>query len=95
MEKIYIVVYEQHDWPTDHYAFKNREDAHNKALSIFGDYVAFHMSEDLFEDDTDKVEFFNHFEFNYDEETNFIKYIVIKEGEGQYEEIYIEEVVLK
>lgn len=94
MEKIYMVVYEQIDWPTDHYAFKNRQDAHDKAMAIFGNYIADHMSEGIFEA-TDKAKFFDRFEFDYDNETGFIVDITIKENEGQYEEIYIEEVELK
>jgi len=95
MEKIYIVAYEMPDWPTDHYAFKDRAAAHNKVMAIFGDYLAAHMSEGIFESDDAKIEFFNRFTFDYDDDTGYINLITIKEDEGQYEEIYIEEVELQ
>ena len=95
MEKIYIVTHEIPDWASEHFAYKNKQDAHNKVMSIFGDYVFYHMTEGIFETNEEKVEFFNRFIFDSEEDTGFIKEITIREAEDQYEEIYIEEVELQ
>ena len=64
-------------------------------MAIFGDYVHYHMTEGIFETDSEKIEFFNRFKFVNEDDTGFIKEITIKEAENQYEEIYIEEVELQ
>lgn len=95
MEKIYLVVHELPDWPAEHFVYKNKQDAHNKAMAIFGDYVHYHMTEGIFETNSEKIEFFDRFKFVNEDDTGFIKEITIKEAENQYEEIYIEEVELQ
>lgn len=94
MEKIFIVIYTQYDFPTETWAFKTKAKASEKVAALVGEELLIRLTFD--DDDEGNLnyekgkEFVDMMEVEYDEKGHY-DYVSIDHGNGNYDEIIVQE----